>query len=243
MSGLFDHFKAYLINLPERRDRLASATKELARAGWRIGDDGVELYPAQRVANRAGFQSSGIRGCFLSHVACLSSAARAGRHALVLEDDIALTASFPGLMQQVLEFVTSSDWDFVYFGHEETGTIPTAHSDAKAVHFRPWTTDILTAHFYGVHSRALPGLLSHLSRAASGIEGDHEFGPMPLDGALNVFRRLNSDVRTFISDPKLGWQRPSRSDLMPRAFDSLHSLRPLVTILRELKYKGSRWRL
>ena len=70
MKTLLDYFgAAYLINLPERKDRLKSATAEFARAGWRLGPDAVQLYAAQKFTDRAGFPgSASVRGCFHSHI-------------------------------------------------------------------------------------------------------------------------------------------------------------------------------
>jgi glycosyl transferase family 25 len=66
---------------------------------------------------------------------------------------------------------------------------------------------------------------------------------MPIDGAYNIFRRENSDIKTLISAPKLGWQRPSRSDIAGnRFFDKMQSIHFLTAKLRELKYLADRWR-
>ena len=64
---------------------------------------------------------------------------------------------------------------------------------------------------------------------------------MPIDGAFNIFRLKNDDVRTFIASPKIGWQRSSRSDNHPKAFDSLKLLRPVLAVLRDLKSTAMRW--
>ena len=42
---------------------------------------------------------------------------------------------------------------------------------------------------------------------------------MPIDGAFNIFRRINHDVQTLIAQPKISWQLSSRSDITPRSFD------------------------
>ena len=65
---------------------------------------------------------------------------------------------------------------------------------------------------------------------------------MPVDGAYNEFRLRNPDVNTLIAAPKLGWQRPSRSDLTPQLIDRIGPLRPLVSLLRSVKHGLSRGR-
>ncbi len=56
MNSLLDLFGAtYLINLPERVDRLKSAKRQLSSIHWDMGANGVRLFPAMRFANPAGF--------------------------------------------------------------------------------------------------------------------------------------------------------------------------------------------
>jgi GR25 family glycosyltransferase involved in LPS biosynthesis len=246
MNNLPDLFGiAYLINLPERVDRLNSAKKQSARVGWNIGPTGVHIFPALKYAEPAGFPNPPIRGCFHSHLECLRSAYAEGRQSvLILEDDIALSTSLPRLTSSIKSWLMNQKWDLVYFGHHETGNIGSAHRDTNEseLSFELWTDEILTAHFYGVSGRVLPRLIAHLDKLSCGRIGDQEAGPMPVDGAYNIFRRNNSDVRCFIAHPKLGWQMPSRSDITPSPFDKLAFLRPVNSFLRKFKQMGSLWR-
>jgi glycosyl transferase, family 25 len=245
MNSLPDFFGiTYLINLPERTDRLKSAGKQLTRVGWNIGATGVHIFPALRYAEPAGFPSAPIRGCFHSHLECLRSANAEGRQSvLILEDDIALSTSLPRLASSIKLQLAIQKWDFVYFGHYETGKIPLAHrnTNASELRFDEWTNDILTAHFYGVNGRIMPRLIAHLSKLSQGRMGDQVAGPMPVDGAYNVFRRNNRDIRCLIAHPRLGWQMPSRSDITPHALDRLAFLRPVNSFLRKFKQIGSLW--
>lgn len=236
---------AYLINLPERVDRLKSAKKQLARAGWDIGGAGVQIFPALRFAEPAGFINAGVRGCFHSHLECLRRAcAEAKPSVLMLEDDIALTSSWPRLTASIKSQLAALDWDFVHFGHEATGDISWANRNTSAseVRFEVWTGDILGAHFYAVNGRILPRLLAFLDKLPNGRIDDPETGPMVPDGAFNVFRRNNRDVRCLIARPKLGWQISSRSDLAPHALDRIAFLQPVNGLLRKVKQAGSLWR-
>jgi hypothetical protein len=65
---------------------------------------------------------------------------------------------------------------------------------------------------------------------------------MPVDGAYNIFRRNNTDVRTLIAHPRFGWQLPSRSDLTPHALDRWAFLRPVNSFLRKFKRMHSLYR-
>lgn len=243
MSKLLQYFDAaYVINLPEREDRLRSFRKELAGAGWELGGSGVRLFKAVRFNERHTFPTSQIRGCFHSHMGCLLDAQKsASGHVLVMEDDIALSSLLQEVTPQIVQQMDNMPWDFIYFGHDDTGDIAVLKAGReKMVEFHQYDGAIKGAHFYAVNQRVLPRLLQHLDRVVKGREGDQEFGPMPIDGALNIFRWKNPDVRTFIAVPKVGWPLPSRSDITPRGFDSIKLLRPLVAAFRGLKSMAMR---
>jgi GR25 family glycosyltransferase involved in LPS biosynthesis len=244
MDDLLKYFgAAYLINLRERKDRLASATKEFARAQWEFGSRGVQLYVAQRFADRAGFPSPGVRGCFYSHWGCLRAAHSQGQKSvLVMEDDIALSSSLQKLTPAIISRLESNPWDILYLGHEGTGKIKRATSGTTEIRLIPFKGEIRGCHFYAVNGRVFGHLLDHLERVAGGKEGDQQFGPMPIDGALNIFRRTNPDVVGLIATPKLGWQKSSRSELAPRFFDSFQLARPLINVFRNVKNASMRWR-
>ena len=245
MTSLPELFGAtYLVNLPQRVDRLKSVKKQFARAGWKIGTSGVELFAALRFEEPAGFPSAPARGCFQSHLQCLRLAQeKSVNSVLMVEDDIALSIALGRLIPSIRTQLAARQWDLVYFGHYGTGTIPSAPHDTREseLRFEEWTGEILTTCFYGVSGRILPRLIAQLDKHANGLVGDKEFGPMPIDGAYNVFRRNNSDVRCLIVNPKLGWQSWSRSDITPRALDRLPILRSASGALRKLRRIGS-WR-
>jgi glycosyl transferase family 25 len=244
MNNLLEYFgAAFLINLPKRTDRLRSAKKELARAGWTLGPGGVQLYAAETFTDRAGFPFPGSRGCFHSHAVCLRKAYSEGKKSvLMIEDDVAFSPAIRRLTPSIIAQLESGPWDFFYLGHEFTGDIPRATSRTTDVKLAPITTEIRTTHCYAVNARIFERLLAHLDRVAKGREGDQEFGPMPIDGAFNIFRRYNPDVRGFITSPKISWQRSSRSDNHPHFFDHFQPLRPFVSALRNLKYATERLR-
>lgn len=245
MTTLPEYFgAAYLINLPERTDRLKAVRREFSRVGWYIGPGGVEVFCGRKFTERATFPSPAVRGAFYSHWECLQRADAARQHrVLIFEDDIALAAALGFLTSSICARLDADDWDFVFFGHLETGATPNASSRIKPsdVEFKTWDRDIQGLHFYGVNGRILHRLNAHLQRVASGVEGDQETGPMPIDGALNTFRRINPDVRTLIATPKLGWQRPSRSDITPKRFDRIRAIRPLISAIRNVKRMASEW--
>jgi len=234
----------YLINLPERSDRLRSAKTQFTRVGWGIGPNEVRIFPALRFTEPAGFPDAATRGCFQSHLECLRHSQADGCHSsLILEDDIALTSSLPRLTPAIKSHLANRVWDFLYFGHYGTGDIPTAdrNTSESQVRFDIWTSNLSGGHFYAVSGRILPRLISHLNNVANGRPGDQMIRPMPVDGAYNIFRQNNPDVRCFVAYPKLGWQVASRSDISPHALDRLAYLRPVTRSLRSLKRVWSLW--
>jgi hypothetical protein len=160
----------------------------------------------------------------------------------LLEDDISFTSSLPKLTPSLLWQLKNIQWDFCYLGHEQTGDISEASSKTREVRLVPYTGDILMAYFILFNGRVLSNLISHLERVASGVEGDQEYGPMPIDGAYNIFRRNNPDVHTVISIPKVGWQRSSRSDITPSSIDNWRSVKLFTAAMRHLKYVAKRSR-
>jgi glycosyl transferase, family 25 len=247
MNRLPDFFGiTFVINLPERVDRLRWIKKEIARVGWDMGPGGIQLFPACRFVDRANFPSAAIRGCFHSHLECLEQAHKQGRQSvLLLEDDVTFAPSLPRLTRSILSQLESADWDLVYFSHERTGddSIASLTTSEEDIKLEDWGTRyILTGYFYGVHGRIFPRLIEHLNRIKNSVEGDPVMGPMTYDGALNVFRTINGDVRTLIARPKLARQRPFRSDITPRSFDKVLFLWPLTALLRDLKHLAQSWR-
>jgi GR25 family glycosyltransferase involved in LPS biosynthesis len=239
MTTLVEYFGgAYLINLPERKDRLNRVKKELARIGWEIGDNGVQTFPAFKFSARSGFPNAGARGCFLSHLECMRRAhAEKRRGVLILEDDISFSSSLNLLTPSIISQLDIIKWDVVFFGHHGTGGIPDARRNTMPdeLEFISWSADVQGCHFYAISGHILSSLIGDLERHINGIEGDQEYGPMPVDGAINIFRRNNPDVRTIIVQPKLGWQVSSRSDITPRYFDRIPWLEPFIRALRKVK--------
>lgn len=222
--------RGYLINLPERTDRLRAATAEAARLGWPI-----TIWPARRFAGAGGFESSGARGCFHSHLECLQDAAQRSESTLVLEDDVCFAPMLPEFCGALREQLQALPWDIVYFGHEQTGEIERASRESGKPLLRQHSGPVLTAHFYGVRASVVRRLVDFLELLLTREPGDPLGGPMTFDGALTTFRVQNPDIRTLIAVPKLGWQRSSRSDISPGRLDGFTALRPAVGIARRVK--------
>jgi len=242
VSSLPDYFGgAFVINLKERTDRRRAAEAEFRKLGWK----GVEVFPAFKFEEAAGFPFSSWRGCFHSHLGCLKAAHNSKLDSvLIFEDDIALSSRIPFFTPQIVSVLDETEWDLVYFGHAP-GDIAHASRNTSGVTFvDAGSNEIHETHFYAVNKRIIPRLIEHFYRNAETVPHDGNFGPMPVDGAYNTFRRFNSDVITLVTNPKLGWQRPSRSDISPKKIDGIRLLRPILTYGRRCKsliYRLSRY--
>jgi hypothetical protein len=229
ITDYFDRIE--VVNLPEREDRRKEMTRELETAGMPLKPGKVEIFPAIRPASPEGFPSIGARGCFLSHFTILKRARDEGlANVLVLEDDLAISDRFRAEQEGLVEQLRSTDWGFVYFGHNEE-----VESASPAV-LRPFAEAMMTTHFYGVNRPLFDPLLEFLEALQKRPGGHPDGGPMHLDGAYSTFRLRHPEVVTLIAYPNLGWQRSSRSDVYPsKWFERLPVARQLVDWARACK--------
>ena len=140
-----------------------------------------------------------------------------------------------------MEHLSQMRWGLMFFGHEQTGDeFARAHANTAFVRLHPLNArdEFIAAHFYAVHRRAMPSLIDHLEDVLNGRQG-RDFIAMPFDGALNHYRKLSRQI-AFLANPKLGWQRPSRSDIAPGRLDRIPLLWPFLEKVRELKHILSR---
>jgi glycosyl transferase, family 25 len=234
IDALPDYFgAAFVINLSERIDRRRDFEEEIGPI-W----GAIPIYPAAKFADPAGFETAGWRGCFQSHLGCFQYAqAKALDSILIMEDDLTLCPSIPQLTPEIIEKIGLIDWDLLYFGHEPTSDIPRADRNTSSVTFIETNGELMCTHFYGVRGRIISRLVTHFERNECTIPPDDRYGPMLPDAALNTFRRYNPDIRTYLAVPKLGWQRPSRSDVTARYFDRFRVIRPIIDRARSAKHR------
>jgi glycosyl transferase family 25 len=220
LAGLFD--LAIYINLDDRLDRRRETEDEFKALGWRC-----ERHSARRFDDAAGFLTPAWRGCFDSHLSCLERGL-GKKSVLVMEDDIAVSRAANRLVPS-LDF----EWDILFFGYDDES--PVATERTQKVEFVRKQKEMTGAHFYAVNGRTLPRLIEHFRRNADTVPPDPLYGPMLPDGALNTFQRYNPELKFLLAAPKLGWQRPSRSDITPRKFDRIPGLRSILSSMRSLR--------
>jgi hypothetical protein len=136
-SPLLDFFEGiYVINLPERRDRLADMQQELKRIGVCLPSNHVTIFPAIKPTEPDQFPSIGARGCFLSHLQVLTQACERGlSNVLILEDDLSFTHLFRQHQSTIIQTLSRSPWDIAYLGHR--GSNRSAQAPALKPHRYP----------------------------------------------------------------------------------------------------------
>lgn len=233
MRLLSDSFELIrVINLPDRKDRYREMTQQLTDLGISFVPGKVELYVATRPTENAGFNSLGERGCFTSHLEILRDARDRGvESVLVLEDDVEVLPKDAQEIGRVAAGLAERPWGFAYLGHKVEST---GMSDGGlAVCDEP----LQTTHCYAVHRDVLGPVVDYLERCLERPPGDPVGGPMPVDGALSMFRAANPDVVTLIAQPVLAVQRSSRSDITYRSFETIPGIKQAMGFARVMRRK------
>ena len=237
--NLFQAFERfYLINLPERSDRLHETLAELQRVGVQRDDPRLRIFAAIKPADAGVFPSRGARGCYLSHLVVIREAIRDGvENVLVIEDDVALSAACAAVAPDFAAALSAPDWDFAYPGHVEQTEV-----DAKAPpRWQHTRAPLACTHFYALNRRVLPALAAYLEACMLRPPGHPDGGPMHVDGAYSMFRAREAGVVTLVAAPSLAGQRSSRSDIYPnRWYDRLPLARNLVGFARKARNRARR---
>ena len=218
-----------VINLVDRADRRREVAAQLERVG---GMGKAAFFPATRPNGPGPFEGVGVRGCFESHLGVLREARDAGADTLLLlEDDFDFASDILTRGKRVLDELTAQRWSLFYGAHQ----LPMANRfGLTAIH--PGE-EIVTASFVGFDGAVLAPLVAFLEAMLERPAGSPDYGPMHVDGAYSVFRRLNPKLVTFAAFPALGQQRSSRSDITPsgRLLDRLPLTRSFANGLRRVR--------
>lgn len=233
-SLFFDYFDAkYLINLPERKDRLERVRKQFEKHD--LSFDGVTLFEGVKCREKEGFPSLGARGCFLSHLGVFKDAeARGAEKILVMEDDLVFRRDLFIYQNRLVEELKHKKWGVVYFGNPAPGN-EEGSTGLEVLDVLPSETGLQQTHLYAVQGKVLSRLIVYLETMLTRQAGDLNGGPMHVDGALSWFRRQNLDVVTLVSRALLGVQGSSRSDITPSKLDALPGAASVLELLRKIK--------
>ncbi|HTL88211.1 MAG TPA: glycosyltransferase family 25 protein [Leptolyngbya sp.] len=222
-----------MINLPERLDRRKQIEQELNRAGMPLQPGKVELFEAVKVESAEGFQSIGLRGCFMSHLAIYKQAKQLGlRNVLIFEDDLALSEHFKQCEAGLVEQLQEHHWDLVLFGYLRLGNLPgdlTQPGNPKFSTLEPTQEILIGTHFYAVNAKAFDRLIAAFESVLS-LSPDCPGTRFP-DGVLKNLGDEDDFLR-LKAIPSFAVQRSSRSDCTPRWFDRFPMLEKATGALR-----------
>lgn len=224
-----------VLNLETRMDRRQEISDDLLKHDIKLGVD-AQIFKAVRPDDAGNFPSIGARGCFESHLMMLKEAQDKGvEKLLIIEDDLAIEMKWSSYAGNLIENIQAIDWDIVYFGYEINHELEGAFN-SDSVNLKKWKCPVKTTHFYAVHNKIFDRLIGFLETLQTRPAGDPQGGPMHVDGALTTFRKQNPDVVTYLANPCLGFQRPSKTDIgKPHFLDKYEFLTPVVSKLRKLK--------
>ena len=218
-----------VISLRERADRRNDVTKELAQYGLHPGQGVTQFFDAIRPTELGGFDSIGCRGCYLSHLGVLQNALAQGVERLLGLEDDAMFKPIVTDCPELLEFCKRQEWDFLYLGH----VFPPEPGSLRWVETKE---GVMCAHGYAVHRRVMPAVVKYLEECLQRPPGDPVGGPMPVDGALSMFRVAHDEVITYRASYSLILQRSSQSSIAgPSRFDTMM---PAVLLHRVRKIKS-----
>lgn len=234
LTGIFDCI--LVLNLPFRHDRRLEIEGELNKIGLSLTDSSAEILSASRFADSANFDSVGARGCFDSHLRALKTAYnRKSRAVLILEDDCDFVDDIQNILQSVLHHLAVTQWSIFYGGH--LSKLATS-DDCRGINKIASNESLSGSHFIAVNGTAIPALIEYLEVMRGREPGSPLGGPMHVDGAYSWFRKDNPKYETWVADPQIGYQRPSRTDIHDLKFyDKVIGFRQSVAAFRRFKRK------
>jgi GR25 family glycosyltransferase involved in LPS biosynthesis len=208
---MYPPLKAYLINLPERKDRL-DAFRERFR-GWNLD---LEVVPGIK-------HEEPWKGCALSHLAIVQKAkAAALPWVLILEDDAAPTDLTPERFNSLLEALWSkrSEWDIFNGGpsnvkREETSFVAKDPPLLK--------TKGQTSHFILMNSSVFDTFLKDITNTDQRI--------------IDLYYR--ETFRMFATYPYIAIQAPGYSTIEGKSVDYVPGLKQSEGILKTVLYAAT----
>jgi glycosyl transferase family 25 len=233
--ALLDTFEAIrIINLRAREDRRREVMAEFARLGLAVDGDRIRFHNASRFDCAHPFPSVGARGCFHSHLAVLEEA-RLNRfeNVLIFEDDCDFIGSIEDALGVALNALREKDWKLFFGGHEELECDESHPEPIQLIRPGSW---ICGAHFVAIQRKAIELIVPFLHDEIERLAIDPIGGSRGVDAAYSRFGERFSNLHYFAAWPKLGYQRPSRTDISkPSIFDRTPGVNLFIVPARRLK--------
>ncbi|KEQ54242.1 hypothetical protein [Sphingobium chlorophenolicum] len=208
---LLKHFGAIrIINLASRADRRREITREFAKIGLEITADGpVRFHEAALFSDPGPFPLIGARGCWHSHVDILREALDGQDNILIFEDDCDFVAGIEDKLPNALASLAQKPWSIFYGGHD---LIDKPEQVDPFIHIDHGVQWLRGTHFVGFHRSILEQLVAELDKYLLDLTAGKD-APKGIDGGYSWFRNRYPDLQVYLAWPKLGFQRPSHSDI------------------------------
>ncbi|WP_456840303.1 glycosyltransferase family 25 protein [Bradyrhizobium sp. USDA 4486] len=233
--ALLDTFSAIrIINLKSRDDRRREVTAEFARLGLAIDGEKIGFHDASRFSDANPFPSIGAKGCYDSHLKILEEALdRKIDNILILEDDCDFVGNIEELLPRAAAALRREHWDLFFGGHEDLACDETSPDPIQKIEQGTW---IRGTHFVAFRARAIQALVPFLHDEIELLARDPVGGSRGIDAAYTHFGRKVPGYSFFIAWPKLGYQRPSRTDISaPSALDRVPFFNLITAPARRIK--------
>jgi len=231
LLGTFSRIR--IINLRHRADRRREIAAQLRRLQLEVDGGRIAFHDACRPDDAGTFPSVGARGCFTSHLDVLEEALADGAETLlILEDDMDFVRDAEERIAAMMRDLSRVEWSLFYGGYE-CAHMPDA-SGGSIVRADP-DVAVGTTHFVALSRQAIEIAVPYLKQLAARPPGHPDGGPMHVDGAYSWLRRSHPQLQTWLAEPQIGRQRPSRTDIAPLGFvDRAFGLRHIAGGLRRL---------
>jgi glycosyl transferase family 25 len=233
--ALLDTFAAIrIINLKSRRDRRREVASEFARLGLTIDGRKIGFHTASRFDCAQPFPTVGAKGCFHSHLAVLEEAKlNSFENVLILEDDCDFIGSIEAALADALAALRGKDWELFFGGHEELACDESHPEPIQRIRPGSW---VRGTHFVAIQRKAIELIVPFLHDEVERLAFDPIGGSRGIDAAYCHFGERFSHLHYFAAWPKLGYQRPSRTDISnPSVFDRLPIMNLFIAPARRLK--------
>lgn len=207
-TGTATGWKCFGITTIDRPDRSRRLERELERVGLPYS-----ILRTERLGDAGGFASTGVHGCFMSHLESLRAARSEGVDvAVIVEDDAVVVRSFRRRLDQLISELAELDWSMLYLGYladsSPIGSEPLHLLSDHIAQAEGW--EVTGGHFVAIRREALDSVIADFERRL--LPGGHRISP---DGVLNEWRR-DEGLPTLVALPNLARQGPSPSGITER---------------------------
>jgi glycosyl transferase family 25 len=234
-QALLDTFSAVrIINLRSRGDRRREITSEFARLGLTIDGSKIKFHDAARFEEADPFPSVGAKGCFHSHLALLEEAKAAGAESLlILEDDCDFIGNIESAFLRAAKALRAAHWDLFFGGHEDLACDESSLEAIQKIESGAW---IRGTHFVAFRKTAIEAMVPFLNEQVRLLAQDPVGGSKGIDAAYTRFGRKYPDYQYYVAWPKLGYQRPSHTDIQVlSSYDQFPLINSIVLPARKIK--------